>query len=539
MLKILFLQIKIILSNIYILQKLYTFYIFFFYQKKKLPYQLSDSKIKFEKPKKKVIIFPLIETTHIQNFFLMLLAKILVIKGYNAIILVCDQFLKGCEIKDFKKKNHINPCFKCKFNQKKVFPFFKLTTIKLSDFYSKKLDLKINKVLKRYKKNNYSFSHKDKFFYLNKTIDESVTRYYYGDVYAKNKDKNHSDIVFSHCKTVIQMTEICKIIDSKYQPLAIVSLMTSYSSWFPFFYHFKKDNRFRQLHLSDKDYVFDHFNFFPATKHFYGFLKLRKNRNLNKIEKIEINRFLKKKFRLKNNKKSFIESFLKLDKTKKNIFIFPNVFWDIGLSDRGHLFESVLEWLFYTIDLLKNNPKYHIYIKPHPNEFNEDAFFSPGVEKLIKKKYGNSIKNLSFIKKTTKVSSYDLRQVIDLALVFNGTLHLEFSLLGVPVVATGNSTISGIGFDKQVKSLTCYKEIFTKKNYDFRKFVIKDKDRLLTFAYFWFIKIKFKWEKKNYYAEVFNRFKHFGFKSLNDCNFNTSQTKRFVDYITKGKVKIK
>ena len=111
--------------------------------------------------------------------------------------------------------------------------------------------------------------------------------------------------------------------------------------------------------------------------------------------------------------------------------------------------------------------------------------------------------------------------------------------MGVPVVATGNSTISGIGFDKQVKSLTCYKEIFTKKNYDFRKFVIKDKDRLLTFAYFWFIKIKFKWEKKNYYAEVFNRFKHFGFKSLNDCNFNTSQTKRLVDYITKGKVKIK
>ena len=53
MLKILFLQIKIIISNIYILQKLYTFYIFFFYQKKKLPYQLSDSKIKFEKPKKK------------------------------------------------------------------------------------------------------------------------------------------------------------------------------------------------------------------------------------------------------------------------------------------------------------------------------------------------------------------------------------------------------------------------------------------------------------------------------------------------------
>ena len=469
----------------------------------------------------------------------MLLAKILEIKGYTVLVLVCDQFLEGCEIKDIRKKNHKDPCFKCRFNQKKVNPYFKLSTIKLSDFYSKKLDLKINKVLKKYKKNNYFFSHKDKFFYLNKIIDESVTRYYYGDIFAKDNKKHHLDIVFSHCKTTILMTEICKIIDLKYQPLAIVSIMTSYSSWFPFYYHFKKNNRFRQLSFTNKLYGFDQFNYFPATKNFYKFLKLRKNKDLNKIEKIEINRFLKNRFSTKNNKISSIESFLKLDKTKKNIFIFPNVFWDVGLSDRGRIFDTVLEWLFYTIDLLKNNPKYHIYIKPHPNEFINGAYFSPGVEEIIKKKYVNSIKNLSFIENSSNLSSYDLKQVIDLALVFNGTLHLEFSLLGIPVAATGLSAISGVGFDKQVKSLTHYKEILTKKNYDFRKFIIKDKKKLLTFAYFWFIKRGYKWEKKNYFPEHFGRFKYFGFGSLSDCNLNNLQTKRIVDYIVQGKINFK
>ena len=126
-----------------------------------------------------------------------------------------------------------------------------------------------------------------------------------------------------------------------------------------------------------------------------------------------------------------------------------------------------------------------------------------------------------------------------MALVFNGTLHLEFTLLGVPVIATGNSVISGMDFDKKVKSLKNYKYILTKKNYNFKKLVSKNKKKLKTFSFFWFIKRIFKWEKNNYYPENFNRFKYFKFKFLSECNFNTLQNKRLLDYILKGKIDFK
>ena len=118
-------KVKSYLSNINLIKKLYVLLNYNFYLKKKLPHQLSDSKIKFEKSNQKTIIFSLIETSHPINFFLMFLAKIMQIKGYNVFALVCDQFLTGCEIKSVRNISNKNPCFECKFNKKESFLFLK------------------------------------------------------------------------------------------------------------------------------------------------------------------------------------------------------------------------------------------------------------------------------------------------------------------------------------------------------------------------------------------------------------------------------
>ena len=170
-----------------------------------------------------------------------------------------------------------------------------------------------------------------------------------------------------------------------------------------------------------------------------------------------------------------------------------------------------------------------------------------GVVDIIKQKYGNSISNLSIIDKSFKYSSYELKPFINLALVFNGTLNLEYMLLNVPVVSTGTSSTSGMNFTREIKNKSQYKKIFTDENYDFSNFLVKskkNKKRLITFSSFWFIKRYFSWNKKNYFpgnrlnARIY-RFRGFGFKSLNNINLKDLQTKRLINFIKDGKFTIK
>jgi hypothetical protein len=534
--------LKVLFKEIYLINKIYTICHYFFL-KNKISYQLDDSKINFSKPKKKTFFFLLIETSHTVNFLLMLFAKILQIKGYNVYALVCDQFLDACEIKSIRSLKNKNPCYSCKFNQNKVYPFFKIQIKKLSYFNNLKLEKKITKNLKKYEDNNFSFSVKDKLNYLNIPINDSVTRYYFGSHLEEKNQEKLSKLSLDHCKTALYMHEISRIIDNEYKPVAVVSTMASYSAWYPFFNYFKKDNRFRQIGFDTEICSFDPFKFFPSIKFFRRFTEFGKKKELNKKENIEINKYLKNRFNSQNfnsrinynkykKKYNQIQKILDLKK-KINIFIFPNVFWDVGLSDRGAVFNTVLDWLFFTLEALKNNSKYHIYIKPHPAEFIVNNSLL-GIEQLVKNKYGNSISNLSFIDNSNNFSSYDLKQFIDLALVFNGTLNLEFMLLNVPVISTGMTPTRDNSFIKEVKNIDEYKKILT-NSCNFKNFLVKDKKKLKMFAYFWFIKKNLKFNKKNLYISSFTRFKGFNFKSLNSLNFNDIHHKTIINFILSGK----
>ena len=59
---------------------------------------------------------------------------------------------------------------------------------------------------------------------------------------------------------------------------------------------------------------------------------------------------------------------LNIDKNNKNIFLFTNIFWDVGMNELGSLFKDTIELALVSIDILKNKKGYHLYIKTHPGE---------------------------------------------------------------------------------------------------------------------------------------------------------------------------
>ena len=103
------------------------------------------------------------------------------------------------------------------------------------------------------------------------------------------------------------------------------------------------------------------------------------------------------------------------------------------------------------------------------------------------------------------------------------------------MISTGITSTKGIGFTKELKSKREYKKVLIDKNYNFSEFLVRDRKKLMIFAYLWFIKRYLNWNKKNYYAHSLNRFRGFNFKSLNDCNFSDTQTNSIVRFILEGK----
>jgi hypothetical protein len=537
---------KIISTNFY-LSKLYTIYKYFFFIRGNLKSKLNDKNIKFEKQNKKIIIFTLIETSHPVNFLLMLIAKILQIRGYKILTLICDSFLDGCEIKSIKNSRDPNPCFNCKFNQSKIFQHFKIPTIKLSEFNSSEINLLVQKGLKKFQNNNYKFKDKNKYNYLNTHIKDSVTRYFYGNLYEEKYKIKVKEISLKHCKTALYIHEICRKIDKKFKPKAVVSSMSVYSSWYPIFHYFKNNgNRFKQFSLTQFNlsaFFFNEYQLYPSLKRYKKFLKSRKNKNLTKNENLILSKFLNKRF--KGSSKIFINdeyfnkkyktlkeigNLLKIDKKKKNIFLFTNVFWDVAVADRGLVFNSVLDWLFYTIDLLKDNENFHIYIKPHPSEFTSSESLI-GIEEIIKLRFKEKISNLTFVKSEFKIKPYDLKPFIDLAVVFNGTLNIEFMHQKIPVISCGLSPTYGMKLTQEITTVFKYKKILIAKNFDYSKFIVKNNEKLKTFSYFYFIKNSIPWP---YTSKVWGEnFKGYNFYSLEKLNYKKNILHHFSKCISK------
>ena len=111
-----------------------------------------------------------------------------------------------------------------------------------------------------------------------------------------------------------------------------------------------------------KSVVVDLFDLMQSDKRFQLYLKYRNNKKLNFNENKKLNIFLKKRFHGKDEhlqKNQFVDDkkiindfddIIIANKKKKNVFLFSNLHWDVGLTDQSTLFKDVKTWILETID---------------------------------------------------------------------------------------------------------------------------------------------------------------------------------------------
>jgi hypothetical protein len=464
----------------------------------------------------KRILLPLIETNHYQHYQLLILAKALELRGASVRILVCGQSLEGCEIKSIRNEQDNDPCWKCRFNEKTILPLFGLETVKLTDVLSKHeitsfgLEARLltsagDKEVVRHGVN------------LQQSIEDSVVRYFYGATPADARYVN--TIREAHTKTALMSIEVAHRIDIEWAPNIVLSNMACYSAWEPYYrYYRSRQKRYFQISISAFNFnsiIYNSFDLFPATKRFRKYMMHRSGNKLNKDEQKELIDFIhnrisgkselfveNKYFSAKANSET-IKEILKYDETKRNIFLFSNLYWDVGLSDRSDLFAGVLDWVIGTIEIAKNDQNCHLYIKPHPVEVFGPSGSLKGVAQFIKEKYPNGISNVTIIEPELKLNTYQLFPLIDVGVIFTGTLGLEMMLAGIPVISTGETSHKGLNLAVEPSTLSEYGAYLVGEK-DFQKV---SKDLLELFSYFYFIQTLIPWRlTKRVYADDFTGF---------------------------------
>lgn len=101
-------------------------------------------------------------------------------------------------------------------------------------------------------------------------------------------------------------------------------------------------------------------------------------------------------------------------------------------GDRGFAHPDFISWINHLIEAVSGTGNL-LLIKPHPHELREEIVVE-GVELLRELVVPELPDNVLFLEHDS-FNTHDLAEFVDVAFLWNGTAALEFSVLGVPVVA--------------------------------------------------------------------------------------------------------
>jgi len=450
---------------------------------------------KFIDEVKPLVVVPILETNHYLHLHILGIAKAFSVRGFNVLVIVCDEYLPACEIKSCRTSLNSNPCFKCNTNRKYLLDLFDLKTITLSSIFSR-LENPVEygkKVIKDYGLDQDAF---------NMTIEDSVARHFYGDE-ASFPKKDFLTIKQKHTDTAYMSLALGRLVLEVYSPSICFNSMRSYSAWEPIYQFFESVGvapitmmhtpfDFTSVRLNDSD-------LFRHKRTYERFLSTRRNYYLKDTERKALLNFmnirksgddpLMKKW---NYFKDSADTNLTVNKDKKNIFLFTNVPWDVGLNEFAGPFEGVIDWVYQTIEYFKDNKEFDIWIKPHPAEVLSSSKSTKSVGDFIRRQYPQLPRNIHIIEPVLGINTYNLFQHIDVGVILTGTLGLEMALNDIPVVSAGINPSYGLGLLSEPKDIDAYFEAIKSS-----KYISSKKTQLEFFCYFYFIHQNFRWPLSN------------------------------------------
>jgi len=124
---------------------------------------------------------------------------------------------------------------------------------------------------------------------------------------------------------------------------------------------------------------------------------------------------------------------------KQIVTVFTNVIFDTTQQHSNTLFPNMFAWLDTVLEIIKAHPETLFIIRAHPDETRPGKVSRESVAIWVAKKHAEDLSNFMFVAPDEHISSYELILHSKFVLIYNSTIGLEASIMGVPVLCAGNA----------------------------------------------------------------------------------------------------
>jgi hypothetical protein len=124
---------------------------------------------------------------------------------------------------------------------------------------------------------------------------------------------------------------------------------------------------------------------------------------------------------------------------KQVVPVFTNVIFDTSQPHSNVVFPHMFAWLDLVLDIIHNHPETLFVVRAHPDEARPGKASQESVNQWVTQNHAGTLTNLIFVDSDQPLSSYELIQRSKFVMVYNSTIGLEASILGVPVLCAGRA----------------------------------------------------------------------------------------------------
>lgn len=124
---------------------------------------------------------------------------------------------------------------------------------------------------------------------------------------------------------------------------------------------------------------------------------------------------------------------------KQIVPVFTNVIFDTSQPHSNVVFSHMFAWLDLVLEIIRDHPVTLFVIRAHPDESRPGKTSQESVSQWIAQNHADSLSNLIFVDSDQSLSSYELIHRSKFVMVYNSTIGLEASIMGIAVLCAGRA----------------------------------------------------------------------------------------------------
>ncbi len=134
----------------------------------------------------------------------------------------------------------------------------------------------------------------------------------------------------------------------------------------------------------------------------------------------------------------------KANSFKQLVTVFTNVVFDTSQPHSNVLFPHMFAWLDMVLETARRHAETLFVIRAHPDEARPGKESQESVQQWVLKNKVETLPNVIFLESRQSVSSYELIKRSKFVMIYNSTIGLEASILGMPVLCAGRARFTQI-----------------------------------------------------------------------------------------------